>query len=153
MPKGVKKAKEVSEVPKGPPDTPEKTHPNEGGESEETPSQRAQRISREVIVRKAKAKADREKESLSKAAKVSEEYMKSEYAPVFLPFKDRSGSIGPCLVIGSREDYKRKPDGDLEIDPKTRETIPQYQILVWVFGGTSVPHQEVYDFDANKQEK
>ena len=124
--------------------------PAAGEAPQESASERASRVAKEGRERKEKAKADRIKAALDLAAKVSADYMKSDKAPLFMTFKDRDGSIGPCLVIGSREDYKRKPDGDFEIDPTTRETIPQYQLLVWVFGGTSVPHQEVYDFDANK---
>ena len=116
----------------------------------ETPAERAQRISREVIARK-KADADkRRKEAFSKASAISETFMEGDFKPMFLPYKDRDGEIVTCLVTGFREDFKRKPDGDLEIDPKTREAIPQFQLLVWVFSGASQQYQTVYDFEANK---
>ncbi len=145
-----KNAEAKAELPKLPGDGPEKAHPAEGGSSEETPGERAQRISREAIARKAKGKADREAEAFGKAAKISEAYMKSEHAPIFLPFKDRDGKIVPSLVIASQEDFKRKENGDEEIDLKSRDRIPVLNLIVWVFSGASMPHQEIYDFEKNK---
>ncbi len=119
-------------------------------DSEETATQRAQRISREVIARKKADQDNRRKEAFDKAAKISAAYMEGDFKPMFLPFKDRDGEIVTCLVTGFKEDFKRKADGDLEVDPKTREAIAQFQLLVWVFSGASQQYQTVYDFEANK---
>lgn len=117
---------------------------------EETASQRAQRIARETVEKKKKAADARKAEALKKAQALSEGYMKSGQL-LFLPYKDRDGKTVPCLVTGSQEDYKREANGDHSVDPETRELIPEFQLLVWVFSGASVPHQAIYRFDETKK--
>lgn len=114
---------------------------------EETTSQRAQRIARETVARREKEAKARRDVSLAKARKVSDEYAKGDFKPLFLPYKDRDGKIVPCIVVGEQEDHKRLENGDHYVDPKTRELVLEHQLIVWVFSGASVPHQAIYKFE------
>lgn len=86
---------------------------------------------------------------LDRAEKASADFMKSDFAPLFLPFKDRDGKFVTALVIGAKEDYKRTDLGEIVVDKVTREAVPTYALTVHVFSGASVPFQTTYDFDAN----
>jgi hypothetical protein len=109
---------------------------------EETADERAARIARENVAAKQKQKVDVKEQTFAKARKLAD-----AYKPLILPFKDRDGKIVPCIVVGDRADNKRKIDGDFFVDPKTRELVPEHQLIVWVFGGADQPHQAVYKFD------
>ena len=39
-----------------------------------------------------------------------------------------------------------KPDGNYAIDPKTKELVPEYQLVVFVPGGADQPRQTTYVF-------
>lgn len=108
----------------------------------ETVIEAAQRRAREAREAKEKQRSDLKAVAMKKA-----EALMAGYKPMILPYKDRDGKIVPCIVISENYGFKKLDNGDSAIDPKTRELIPEYQMIVWVFGGASVPHQATYKFD------
>lgn len=110
-------------------------------QGEETADQRASRLARENAAAKQKQKVDIREETFAKARKLAE-----SYKPLILPFEDRDGKIVPCIVVGDKSDYKRQVNGDFFSDPKTKELVPEHQLIVWVFGGADQPHQATYKF-------
>lgn len=84
-----------------------------------------------------------ENDAWENASKASEKYMKSQDAPIFVPFKDRDGAIVPALVLGCDIADKRDAVGELVLS-KEREVQKEAQIKVWVFSHTSEPHRAVW---------
>ena len=118
-----------------------------------TPEQQAiidrNKAAQEAFKARTAAAATRESVAWGKAASVAKAYLASAEAPIFLPFKDRDGQYVPCLVIGGKDDFLRAPNGDVLLDPKSREQQQVYKLTVWVFSAASVPFATTYDFDAN----
>lgn len=109
--------------------------------AEETPDQRASRLARENAAAKQKQKVDVREETFARARKLAE-----GFKPLILPYKDRDGKTVPCIVVGDKSDHKRTVNGDFFTDPKTKELVPEHQLIVWVFGGADQPHQAIYKF-------
>lgn len=104
--------------------------------------ERAQRLAREAVEARERQRAALKAEAMKKA-----EAKAKDYKPLILPYKDRDGKIVPCLVIGERFEHKKTENGEHVVDPVTRELIPEYQLLVWVFSGADQPHQTIYKFE------
>ena len=92
-----------------------------------TPEQQAiidrNKAAQEAFKAREAAAATRESVAWGKAASVAKAYLASAEAPIFLPFKDRDGQYVPCLVIGGKDDFLRAPNGDVLLDPKSRELM------------------------------
>lgn len=110
--------------------------------SDEDAQDRARRVALEAVAAKAKGKDDAKAETLKKAKALAE-----GYKPLILPYKDRDGKTVPCIVVGERFDNKRQINGDFYTDPVTKELVPEYQLIVYVFGGADQPHQAIYKFE------